>query len=73
MLMISYANYYEAEFRIGRKNTNLINSLEEFINTRNLNRPNTFNKEFTYKPYEDIFCAEDESCFEFYKRIQRVK
>ncbi|MBU3132587.1 SNF2 helicase associated domain-containing protein [Clostridium gasigenes] len=62
-----YANYYEAEFRIGRKSTNLINSLEEFINTRNLNRPNTFNKEFTYKPYEDIFCAEDELILNFIK------
>lgn len=60
-------NYYEAEFRIGRKNTNLINSIDEFINARNTKVPITFNKEFTYKPNEDIFCIEDEKILNFIK------
>lgn len=61
------SNYYEAEFRVGRKNTNLINSLEEFINARNTTVPITFNKEFTYKPSEDIFSKDDENIVTFIK------
>ena len=60
-------DYYEAEFRIGRKSTNLINSLEDFINARNMNKPITFNKEFTYRPNEDIFSDEDEKILDFIK------
>lgn len=59
--------YYEAEFRVGRKNTNLINFIEEFINTRSTKVPLTFNKEFTYKPEEDIFSKDDENVLDFIK------
>ena len=58
-------DYYEAEFRIGRKSTNLINSLEDFINARKNNIPITFNKEFTYKSSEDIFSLEDNNILDF--------
>lgn len=58
-------NYYEAEFRIGKKSTNLINSLEEFISCRKNNKPITFNKEFTYKPQVDTFSPEDNKVLDF--------
>ena len=59
--------YYEVEFRVGRKSTNLINSLEDFINARSTNEPSTFSKDFTYKPSEDIFSYEDEKILDFIK------
>lgn len=60
-------DYYEAEFRVGVKSTNLINFIEEFINTRSTKMPITFNKEFTYKPREDIFSKDDENILNFIK------
>lgn len=59
--------YYKVEFRVGENNTYLIKSLEEFINARRNNIAVTFNKDFTYKPWNDKFSKKDEEVIDYIK------
>lgn len=58
-------DYYEAEFRIGKKNTVLIKSLENFIDKKNKGEDIVFANEFIYKPEINYFSKEDERLIEF--------
>ncbi|MEN8434499.1 DEAD/DEAH box helicase [Clostridium septicum] len=58
-------NYYEAEFRIGNKYNNLINSLKDFIEAKNKKESLIFSKDFTYDPRKHMFIKCDEDIFNF--------
>lgn len=69
-IKLSYINnpsldYYEAELRVGKKNTVLLKSLESFIDKKNKGEDILFANEFIYKPEINYLSREDEKLVDF--------
>lgn len=57
--------FYEADFRIGRKKTYVLKSIAEFINAKTIGRKLTYGKDFTFDPELHYFSDDDEKIIEF--------